>query len=666
MTWKIPSRLLRFAVVGASGVLVNMGLLMLLTERAGWPYILASLLAIEASILSNFALNNAWTWSDRKSSPLLHRLVKYHTVAGITAFAVNWLLLVLLTEVFGMDYRLANFFGIGVGVVLNFYLNNAWTFRKVGEEKGAAGGELPGSGALDASFDPLPWVVVVAVALLTGAKVYFAARAELLVEEAYYWTYWQHPALSYFDHPPMVAWVVGVGTALLGDTELGVRLGTLLLSLGSTGLVYLLARVWFGRTCGCWAALLFNLLPIYIGTGLLAFPDGPLIFFWLLTLYAVAKALGADQPESAAGSRGQMLSGATGWWLLAGVGLGGAMLSKYTAIMLVPSLALFLLLSRRHRFWLGRPQPWIASLVALLVFSPVLVWNARHEWASFLFQSTRTAAPKLQSFAEIMEFWGLQIALVSPVVFVLLAVALRRGIRRGWLGQKDEWSFAACFFLPLFLTFVWASFKTDVHVNWTAPAFLSLLVGAAALWQEFSARPGAVSARRWRRVAWTVPVIAFLFMGFTTSMFTAGVPARWTPSRTGGWRELAAVVQAEEKKLQAATGLAPFIIGADRYNLASQIGFYGRQPDECVNNLAFGKRALGFAYWTDLPRFQGRPAVVVLDAVNERALGMLTNHFERLDGLRKVSLRTVGRKTRDVWVVNGFGYRPAARLAGAP
>ena len=118
LTTRFPWRLVRFCVVGASGVLVNMGLLIALTEYFKIRYAVSSLVAIEVSILTNFALNNAWTWADRRASSLTERLLKYHAVAGCTAMAANWFLLIVLSRFFGLDYRLANLIGIGAGVLL--------------------------------------------------------------------------------------------------------------------------------------------------------------------------------------------------------------------------------------------------------------------------------------------------------------------------------------------------------------------------------------------------------------------------------------------------------------------------------------------------------------------------------------------------------------------
>src|SRR5579859_4656374 len=279
--------------------------------------------------------------------------------------------------------------------------------------------------------DRLKIVATTLVVVLTVARIFFAARAELLPEEAYYWTYFQHPALGYFDHPPMVAWVIGLGTTLLGDTELGVRLGTIVLSLASCALLYALGRIWFGRQTGLWAALLFTAVPLFVGTGSLAFPDGPLIFFWLLTMYAVSKAIHSD------GVISQPLAGRdagrvrTMYWFVAGLAFGGAMLSKYTGVMLAPSLLLFLLLSREHRGWLRRPEPWLAVVLAGVVFSPVIVWNSQHAWASFRFQTTRTDAPNIHVMKDALIFWAMQFGILTPPLFVLFVMAAVHAVRRG-------------------------------------------------------------------------------------------------------------------------------------------------------------------------------------------------------------------------------------------
>ena len=122
-------------------------------------------------------------------------------------------------------------------------------------------------------------------------RFFYALVIDLSPQEAYYWNYAKHPALSYYDHPPMVAWVISAGQLLLGKTESGVRIGGFLLTLLSTWLLYALGKLWFGRRTGLWAALLFQLAPAYFVYGVLITPDVPLNFFWLLTLYLVSLAV---------------------------------------------------------------------------------------------------------------------------------------------------------------------------------------------------------------------------------------------------------------------------------------------------------------------------------------------------------------------------------------
>ena len=123
-------RLVKFGVVGVSGIGVNMGSLYLLTELGKIPYFVGSLVAIELSILSNFWMNLLWTWRDRSDvGTFWTKLWRYNVGAGITAFLGNYLILIGLTEWFGINYLISNLIGIGVGTISNFVINDVWTFK---------------------------------------------------------------------------------------------------------------------------------------------------------------------------------------------------------------------------------------------------------------------------------------------------------------------------------------------------------------------------------------------------------------------------------------------------------------------------------------------------------------------------------------------------------
>jgi dolichol-phosphate mannosyltransferase len=121
---------LKFAVVGASGVFVNMGILYLLTRSTTLSLEYASPIAIEASILTNFFINNSWTFKKRNTKVVFwQRVFRYHLVTGLAGI-VNYLTLLLLVKMLDMHDMIANLIGIAIGTLINFFLNSLWTWQK--------------------------------------------------------------------------------------------------------------------------------------------------------------------------------------------------------------------------------------------------------------------------------------------------------------------------------------------------------------------------------------------------------------------------------------------------------------------------------------------------------------------------------------------------------
>jgi len=490
----------------------------------------------------------------------------------------------------------------------------------------------------------LPTLAIGCVLFLTIIRLLLASKTELIPEEAYYWTYSQHLALSYFDHPPMVAWMVSIGTALFGNTEIGVRMTAIVLWPFSALLLFLTGRLWFEDKVASFAVLLFCLCPVFVGIGFIVTPDFPLVFFWLLTLYAVSKAL---------------LSGRSVFWVLAGIGFGCSMLSKYTAVMLAVSLFLFLLLSPKYRFWLLRFPPWLALLIGVAVFSPVIIWNSQHHWASFLFQSNRTEVGNNDPLrVESGTFWLYQLWALTPLIFGLFAYTLIPAIRRGWMQRDDKWNFSIAFALPLFLVFVLASFKTKGHINWTAPAYLSWSIAAAAIFLQLDSVWRASRPRAWHWLIGTAVLLAVAANAMVHTSLAWGVPQSFALKSSGGWQGLAREVRTARDELSRSTGSQAFILGADKYNIAAEMGFYLGTPADIVNDYSLGTGGLGYRYWVDLKNLEGRPAIAIFeqDKLGPYSVVWLKQHFAKVGELVPLVIEGDGSQKRSVYLVKCHGY----------
>ncbi|MGH8548932.1 MAG: glycosyltransferase family 39 protein [Methylococcales bacterium] len=413
----------------------------------------------------------------------------------------------------------------------------------------------------------------------------------LVPEEAYYWMYWQHPSLSYFDHPPMVAWLIGLGTQVFGDTEFGVRIGSGLLMLASSGVMYAFSRIWFSREASVVAALLLQVLPVYFGTGLIATMDGALVFFWLITLLGLSVAL-----------RRQCAWG----WYLAGVGAGAATLCKYTGVFLVVGSLATVAGYRPWRRYLITLHPYAAALLAFAMFTPVLIWNAQHEWASFRFQFVGRFEGNGFSMAHVMLFFLLQVAVATPGVLAGLSWLYVRTLRTRRRSLRPRWLMALSFSLPLLLTTSYRALFYDVHLNWTLPLYLSTLPAITqlvlVLCRQMRKR---ISTVVWRHAALTTGV-GCLTLNLVAIVYVLILQpkAGWV-SALGPWRDLAAAVQKVADTQQTETGHEQLIVGEGKNRLASVLAFYRTPLEKDVRASDFttsqwitdGSEGLAYPYW---------------------------------------------------------------------
>ena len=274
----------------------------------------------------------------------------------------------------------------------------------------------------------------------------------LTPQEAYYWSWSRDLALSYFDHPPLASYSIWLTTSLVGHSIFGVKLAAVLWYLGFYILVAKLVQEMFeDERLTFWVLIALNASIVFQLYGFVITPDSPLIFAWVACIYAIWQVVRTEQAR---------------WWYVAGFFMGLSWLGKYSGIMLVPSVLMFVVLSHRQRKWLATPHPYLGSLVAVLVFLPVLVWNIQHDWISFAFQgSRRTSGMDQWELRFAGELLGSQLFILTPYLFVLVVAAVIRYGRSIFSALEDRILLlvSSGFITIVFFTLV--SFRSLVKMN---------------------------------------------------------------------------------------------------------------------------------------------------------------------------------------------------------
>ncbi len=373
------------------------------------------------------------------------------------------------------------------------------------------------------------WVMLL-VALGAAANVWAWFSIGALPDEAYYWVWSQRLQWGYFDHPPLIAWLIRPFTELFGNAIAAIRLPSVLTWLVSGWLAYLLAsRIFHHPRAGLLALLVWSSLPIVQAGFHVVTPDTPLVLFGWLSYYFVWRAV---QERSLTD------------WLFTGICTGLALLGKYPAVLLFGVFFLALLLSREGRRELVTPGPWLAAAIASALFLPVVWWNSQHDWISFAFQlghgvQTRIAEP----WKMFSLFLGGQLGVVLPWTFVAMLYASLRPARWGLPpGSFVSRLLVIGFWLPLLL-FGAAGLTAKAEANWPLLAYLPgslLLGGALSRWlypdgNARAARIGMVIA------AYLVSLLLVNGIRFPWWLERAGVqlpPQRTQLSQSYGWDEV--------------------------------------------------------------------------------------------------------------------------------
>jgi 4-amino-4-deoxy-L-arabinose transferase-like glycosyltransferase len=311
-------------------------------------------------------------------------------------------------------------------------------------------------------LDPASLVLIL-IAATAILRTIFAIMLGLGIDESYMVASGRELQLSYFDHPPVSWWLQwGASNLFRSEMPVVVRLPFIALFAASTWLMYRITARLFSEAAGLWATVAFNLAPVFGFTSASwVLPDGPLDATLLGFMLCLVRALEPNGRHPWA------------WWLGTGLCAGLAMLSKYTASLVLLGAVIAVLAYPDKRRWLLRLEPWVAATLGVALFSPVIVWNAQHHWCSIAFQGGRALGSKWHPFAPLTAFGGEALYLL-PWIWLPLMAALFAACRRG-SADPSRW-LLACSGTPtiVFFAFVGIWSKGRVLFHWAAPGYLVL------------------------------------------------------------------------------------------------------------------------------------------------------------------------------------------------
>jgi 4-amino-4-deoxy-L-arabinose transferase-like glycosyltransferase/membrane-associated phospholipid phosphatase len=403
----------------------------------------------------------------------------------------------------------------------------------------------------------------VAIALITVARwIYLASGLiELSEDEAYQWVWSKHLALSDYSKPLLIAVTQSLGTSFWGDTAFGVRFFSPLIActLGCMLLRFFAREV--NARAGFFLVLIMTTTPLLAVGATLMTVDPLAVLFWTAAMLSGWRAVQED-------SR-------TGDWLWTGLWMGLGFLSKYSSPLMWLCWAVFFVLWPAARKQLRRPGPYLALGVNLIFTLPVILWNAQHDWVTFVHVASHGGAGRVwhPTLRYLGEFLGAEFALLNPVYFtaaVIAAVAMWRTTR---LDARQVFFFSMG--APVFLLYAVLSIKSRVQPNWIAPAILPMLIVMVLYWEQ-RWREGARGIRPWLATGLVAGLAMVVFTSETrliSRVTRAPLPPALNPLvRVRGHGEMARAVGQARRNL-ARDGKPVFIIG-DHYGITSLLAFY--------------------------------------------------------------------------------------------
>jgi dolichol-phosphate mannosyltransferase len=621
-----------FILTGFLGFFIDLSLFQILLSKGmalGTAHILSFLIAT----IFNFLLNTRWSFlkSNGECFPVAPGRYTAFLIVALLALFIRGGILAALTQMCGFPARVAMVAAIGAAALVNYCGSAFFIFSR--DES--------------STLSNVRWRLLALgiIGYTIILRLIYLGMPELLQQEAYYWNYAQHLDIGYLDHPPLVAWIIWLSTSVLGNNEFAIRIGAFGCWLLTAFFSYGLARRLFNKSTALLAVLLVSTLPFYFGVSLIMTPDAPMVACWAGAIYFLQQALLDEKPLA---------------WTGAGVCIGLGMLAKYSIALIWPATLLFILIDRRSRRWLLKPEPYLAVLIALVLFSPVIFWNANHDWASFWFQGPRRIQGDFHFSLHYLVLYNMVFLTPTGVAAILLVIMSKWINKLGHcydlqIPWKRIHSFSIIFSLfPLAVFLVFSVFKT-VKLNWTGPVWLGMIPLMAYQMRSGAEFQGG-GLLRIIQSAWPKTIVTTLLLyGIGFHYLVLGLPGLAYPENflLLGWRDFGRQIEEVEEQFENRTGEEPLVIGMDRYKIASGLAFYRtmaveERPGLCLDKEGvlytggrhlFGGNSLMYNYWLPEKEQESRDVIIVSRNPDDLTTPFILSHFHKTGEVHEIVIR---------------------------
>jgi len=468
---------------------------------------------------------------------------------------------------------------------------------------------------------------------ITAFRLIYTVFLPVAPQEAYYWNYSRHPDLSYFDHPPMAAYLIKL-TTLFGTSPFTVHLAAILMSVLMSMVIYKLTANLFDDKTAFWTTVSINFAFIYALGGLIITPDVPMLLFWVLSMYACFEISKGNGPF---------------WWILLGIFVGAGFISKYPMVFAGAGALVFFVSSRERLKWFLTPWPYLSLVTAVIVALPVIIWNYQHDWSSFLFQTQRRTGEMARFRPDyFFGFVGTVIGIYGIIPIPILIAGAWNSIKEAFAEKSAAQWLIISFSLPLLIFLFPVALRSWVKMNWTVPAFIGLFM-AGTYFTLLKSQSGKL-IRFWGKLS-----LGFLILTFFLAHILILLPNihYGRGDYYTGWDKLTDRVE------EVRTGMTePYFICGYEYKLASEMAFHLDGRPETVSNNIVGRHGLQYDYWCDPDTLIGYNAIFVYDErQNFKNPDELNKFFETVEPQGTVLIKKAGKKVTEFHIFRCLNYK---------